>query len=83
MTDIDRDTHFAGFAKLLYSEIEQARHDLNRDIETLIAQHAYDLAAHAVASISEATATEREVEILTVEQCVNIYVPDLTEWPEH
>lgn len=76
----ERDTHFAGFAKLLMDDLIDAQvehyHDNNREdfVTTLIAQRAYDLVHHALEYDSA------EMVDWPLEQVMKS-IPDLTEWP--
>ena len=87
----ERDTHFQGFAKLLYADLDLMISELCiersdssnlfvkqviQDIQKLIAQHAYDLVEYAIVY------TERygNIEIKTIDESVHV-IPDLTEWP--
>ncbi len=75
----ERDTHFAGFARLLIRELGREAIKPGQDwanlqgahqLERIIARRAYDLAVHVLAN-DWAYPTEA------------IYtIPDLTEWPE-
>ena len=67
----ERDTHFQGFAKLLW---EEASNTPMNEIEQLIARRAYDLVVHALN-----TCSLEAFEIMGngVEE-----VPDLAEWPK-
>src|SRR6266699_4010486 len=67
----ERDTHFAGFAKLMW---EEASNTPMNEIEQLIARRAYDLVVHALNTCSlEAF----EIMVNGAQE-----VPDLTEWPK-
>lgn len=85
----ERDTHFVGFAKLLYDEMEelsQVRPMLpRREMERLIAQRAYDLVIHAVthAFPSDLNIFHRMggTKEFPWEQFFK-HIPDLTEWPD-
>ncbi len=84
MAENERDTHFAGFGEMLYGDLfnlfrslfydcvtaEQAYH-MQEDIQTYIAQRAYDLVERIV---SDAPVTEWEWDMRDI--------PDMTEWPE-
>ena len=68
----ERDTHFQGFAKLLWHEVRKTSFDspgfseyqqLERHLQLLIAQRAYDLMEHIMLYAPAAP------------------VPDMTEWP--
>lgn len=83
----DRDTHFQHAAHFLLQEMDKRRliaDDTSlhyEEMQTLIAQFAYDLACHNAAHISEAAASMRETEIWSVQEVV-ANIPDLTQWPE-
>jgi len=66
----ERDTHFAGFAKLLW---EEASNTPMNEIEQLIARRAYDLVVHALNTCS--------LEAFEIMGNGVQEVPDLTEWP--
>jgi hypothetical protein len=83
----DRDTHFAGFAKLLWEEIGNCldeRHvyldtvmnwdETEAALQVVIAQGAYDLACQVVGETMGGSES-------TIENFV-AGVPDMTEWPE-
>jgi len=84
---IPRDTQFAGFARLLKSSIDIAEMcpstsfgEVDRRIELLIAQRAYDLVAHTLRQ------TMQGVELLFIddESWIKervVAIPDMTEWP--
>lgn len=78
MNNQERDTHFQGFAKLLYDDFLQlAREDTSdmlapdygetwrMKVEHLIAERAYDLMEHIMLYAPA------------------VPVPDMTEWPEY
>lgn len=89
----ERDTHFAGFAKLLWDELLKANEtadmagyiDANESTDPtdptnylqIIAQRAYDLAYHFIESGYARRGTFRG----EVHQSVKM-LPDLTEWPK-
>ncbi len=89
----ERDTHFRGFAKLLYDDFLQlAREDTSSigeiaapdyvekwrmKVEQLIAERAYDLVLHTVWNIAPV-----DLERLFMKE-VAAKVPDFTEWPEY
>jgi hypothetical protein len=90
----ERDTQFAGFAKLLMQEMIALRGYIDiggysdedalssaSDYVEIITQYSYDLACHIVEHVSESMAALREVESMSVQECVN-EIPDMTEWPE-
>lgn len=84
----DRDTHFQGFAKLLWDDIEREiratyefipegkrmRHDFLPIVHTLIAKRAYDLIAHTIDSLWPYI-NDKAVEPSPAD------IPDLDEWP--
>lgn len=73
----DRDTHFLGFAKLLFREIkEEWNEDLSFDatLHKIIARRAYDLVKHTIESTSH-----YDLDVLLSDEHVAI-IPDLTEW---
>ena len=85
----ERDTHFAGFAKLLWDELMQAnglgyifvdedKHDDGIDptnYRLLIAQRAYDLVFHTIMNIDP-----YHLDALSTEE-IPARIPDMTEWP--
>lgn len=89
-TNNERETHFQGFATLLYQELSNLdghetvistyrnKYD-KQEIVTLIAQRAYDFARHVMSTvppIDQDWPTVREWEW-------DIHdIPDLTAWPE-
>ncbi len=93
MTTNGRDTHFQGFADLLFPEISKlfftmyARILEHRQIEeidaiedeirTLIAQGAYDLAIHVLSHANE----RMNLKLTNIKAWVDLGIPDLTEWP--
>ncbi len=90
MSTEERDTHFAGFAKLLWDELVRANShgyiDVNIDDDpidptdylTLIARRAYDLAIYLYEFVPQLKAMYPDV--LTVQDVIK-YIPDLTSWP--
>ncbi len=79
----DRDTHFLGFAKLLFREIkEEWDEDLSFDatLHKIIAQRAYDLACHLASNVSTGHIGLMRAGLENVEQCVDA-IPDMTELP--
>lgn len=92
-----RDTQFAGFAKLLFAEVEDmfanrdsAYDDCDdereqkaiNDICSVFAERAYNLVLHTLWRTTPAGgSTIREYKGLTVEEIANL-IPDLTEWPK-
>lgn len=83
MSTNERDTHFAGFAKLLWHEVRKTSFDspgfseyqqLERYLQLLIAQRAYDLVEHALRTCP--------LEAFEIMGDGVQYVPDLTKWPE-
>lgn len=92
MADNERDTHFAGFAHMLFAELRQLEahsrpFDSLSDFDTyasnaeiLIAQRAYDLVEHVMS-----TANERMNLKLTNDQInawIKLGIPDLIKWPD-
>jgi len=82
----ERDEHFQGFARLLWSELQTALHDLIREPEDIIAQRAYDLAVHIIENLSlhdfePYTYEVAKAEITEDEDNPISHIPDLTEWP--
>jgi len=83
-TNKERDTHFQGFASLLCDEIDTVLHLLDNpyfvssgmrlEVETLIAQRAYDLAWHAVYWQTPDLTEQEASKALDA-------IPDLTEFP--
>ena len=84
----ERDTHFAGFARLLWDEFENLGHRLpldfnftpdnwTREVQKIIARRAYDLMAHAIEYIKPEV---YEGHSATWESAGDI--PDMTTWPE-
>ena len=80
----ERDTHFAGFAKLLwdellhvhefgYIEVSDDEEEENVQYQEIIARRAYDLARHFVWHAMGGT--ENAITIIVAD------VPDMTEWP--
>ncbi|GAC1661672.1 MAG: hypothetical protein PVS3B3_32400 [Ktedonobacteraceae bacterium] len=68
----NRDTQFAGFAKIVTIEIANAnRWDLTH-VERLIAQRAYDLVVHAL--------SHEKLQWYPFEEIGIEDIPDLTEW---
>jgi len=89
----ERDTHFQGFAKLLYDElsklegshetlISEYRNKYDKQaIVNLMAQRAYDLVSHALMHTTPASgSTIRKFQGLSIEEIAGA-LPDLTEWP--
>ena len=87
--DQTRDTHFAGFAKLLTQElVEQymivmqprALEGARPYIEKLIAQRAYDLAWHVIDALKPSIYTNT----FTPDNQDEVFkgIPDLSTWPE-
>ena len=80
----ERDTHFAGFAKLLWQEIndkgkfniDMEASDTDETVTSLIAQRAYDLVLHTVWN----TASSDLQRLLMTEVAAKI--PDLTEFTD-
>src|SRR5258708_4600131 len=82
----ERNEHFQGFARLLWSELQTALHDLIREPEDIIAQRAYDLAVHIIENLSlhdfePYTYEVAKAEITEDEDNPISHIPDLTEWP--
>jgi hypothetical protein len=80
----ERDTHFQGFARLLWTAIVQSpewpyislSEEEIQQAETVIAQRAYDFAKHVLHSFEPFDFdTETRDDLLD-------RVPDLTEWPK-
>ena len=83
----DRDTHFQGFAALLYQELSnlEGSHETviseyrnkydKQEIVRLIAQRAYDLVYHTRVK------TAYGMDLLYIKQWIELDVPDMTEWP--
>jgi hypothetical protein len=84
----DRDTHFRGFAELLYQElstldgghetiISEYRNKYDKqEILQLIAQRAYDLTYHT------RRRTAYGMDLLVIRSWIAEDVPDMTEWPK-
>lgn len=85
----DRDTHFAGFAKLLYEDLygsfgalfdaysdDEQRAKAAQDIHERLAQRAYDLVAHTILHTSS-----HDLDVLDSAE-IPPRIPDLTAWPE-
>lgn len=79
----ERDTHFAGFAKLLWHEVRKTSFDspgfshyqqLEEHLQLLFAQRAYDLARHIIWEAMGGT--PNAIRIIVAD------VPDLTAWPD-
>lgn len=85
----DRDTHFQGFAKSLYPELDhlfnllyRARLDrIDRQIEQseriiklLLTRRAYDLVYHTIENAGE-------IDLIPSTAAAVAVIPDLTEWP--
>jgi hypothetical protein len=66
MTDNERDTHFAGFARLLIDELYNNGPQTIDTFEKIIAQRVYDLASFAVYK--------------SMRGCSLSQIPDITEW---
>lgn len=91
MTKNERDTHFQGFAQLLYQELStlEGSHETvlseyrnkydKRAIVQVIAQRAYDLVAYASEYINDKQLEEGMR--LTPEYMLQV-VPDLTKWAD-
>jgi hypothetical protein len=99
MDDNERDTHFQGFAKLLERELSdwQAKHIATmesgiiysgaqraQEMQTIIAQRAYDLAEyilmhHTFWTTGATTLETAKMRVVNGEAIKRI--PDLTEWP--
>ncbi len=87
----NRDTQFAGFAKLLLTEIDtvigngamfMADHEMSekefaQHLGLLIAQRAYDLVEHTIEAMQPYIYDEKIAGQESVKD-----VPDLTEWPK-
>ncbi len=83
-TNNERDTHFQGSAHFLLQEMSKCRFIDDDDtslhyeeMQTLIAQFAYDLVVHALSNFDLAKGT-----IYSPEETIQVYIPDLTAWPE-
>ncbi len=86
----ERDTHFAGFADLLYAEMDTIAQNLynpnfitpgmQREIATIIARRAYDLVRHAIDSVAGGIYTQSYVGM--GEDADIADVPDMTQWPD-
>lgn len=81
-----RDTHFAGFAKALWSELLANTRTFHSDYEesqqTTIARRAYDLVIHVLRhTIPASGSTIKKYQGLTIEEIANA-IPDMTELPE-
>ncbi len=70
MNENERNEHFQGFARLLWSELQTALHDLIREPEDIIAERAYDLVEYILNQTPTGT---RYIH----------YFKDMDEWPEH
>ena len=81
----ERDTHFAGFAKLLMDDLLDAEvehyHDDNKEdfVATLIAQRAYDLVYSAIEFLRYSP-YYRPMQLSSTETWVHV-IPDLTARP--
>ncbi len=75
----ERNEHFQGFAKLLWSELQTALHDLIREPEDIIAQRAYDLVEHTIEAMKPSIYTNAFTPDNLAE--ISKIIPDLTEWP--
>ncbi len=82
----ERDTHFAGFARLVAQELyENGLLDLNHAavydapgmVVEIIAQRAYDLAIHSFESVPD----EKQSEYGDPPDCVK-HVPDINQWSD-
>jgi hypothetical protein len=91
----DRDTHFQGFAKLLWQDLLNANRGLLEDrtgidagndpslypeFERVISQRAYDLSCHDVEKLNGYD-LEYETGHHSYAEIVS-WIPDLTQWPE-
>lgn len=72
----ERDTHFAGFARLLIEEVYANGPQTIDVFERIIAQRAYDLVRHALEQASHGEHAF-DAEIVFHRQ-----VTDLAQWPE-
>jgi len=79
----ERDTHFTGFAKLLYDELENLRYrrpftpdEYVREVQTIIARRAYDLVFHTLMEVDPAW-----LDMLDTSEWTG-RIPDMTEWPK-
>lgn len=80
------DTHFAGFARALWSELLANTRTFHSDYEesqqTILARRAYDLVIHVLRhTIPASGSTIKEYQGLTIEEIASA-MPDLTELPE-
>ncbi len=82
MNENERNEHFQGFARLLWSELQTAMHDLIREPEDIIAERAYDLvyvlldkAPYHSGSFDTGWGTPDEI-AETIE-----HLPSFSEWP--
>jgi hypothetical protein len=80
----ERDTHFQGFAKLLWQRLQaEMEYGPNHDnlavqrpvLEQIIAQCAYDLVSHTIMNINP-----YYLDVLSFDE-ISSRIPDLTEWP--
>jgi hypothetical protein len=88
MGDNERDTHFAGFARLLRQDIfaklnfldfgfsDQQQATIDRGVDKMIAQRVYDLVMHTLLHVEHI-----DLDRLTDEEHAK-KIPDLTEWPQ-
>ena len=90
----NRDTHFAGFAKLQWNKIEallrnhgcipvgqMVEPEFFPEIEVLLTQNAYDLAVYILMHTTPASgSTILKFQGLSIEEIAGA-LPDLTEWP--
>lgn len=94
MAENERDTHFQGFARLLWDDIEKEirdtfgfipegetmRAEFLPIIQKIIAQHAYDLVYHAFMNAPTGTLEHANLRVGMDEEMQ--YIPDLTAWPK-
>ena len=87
MSTIDRDTHFQGFAKQQFEDVEGMfmkwvvatrweREEPAHDIQLYLARRAYDLALHTLLHVEHIN-----LDSLSYEEHVT-RIPDMTELPE-
>ncbi len=87
MSTIDRDTHFQGFAKQQFEDVEGMfmkwvvatrweREESAHDIQLYLARRAYDLALHTLLHVEHIN-----LDSLSYEEHVT-RIPDMTELPE-
>lgn len=72
----ERDTQFASFAKLLADELKVTGGYPISEVQTMIAQRAYDLVVHTLSNVEHIN-----LDRLTEEEHA-ARIPDMVEWPE-